>query len=191
MTEFPAPDDENEINPTAADLMASFRRIERGRCRDCNRLYAGTEALFSIALGFKDAPRCLPCLAQGLDRDAAELCRQLVEFIQRKECYRRVWAVAAPEEAAAAIMPFPDEAATPVVAVEDAHAAIADWDAGDMGCGELVLALRNRLKALPSGSLLQLTARDPAAPVDLPSWCRLTGHALVKAEHPVYLIRRS
>lgn len=66
-----------------------------------------------------------------------------------------------------------------------------DWDAGDMGCGELIMALRNRLKAMPSGSVLRLIARDPGAIEDLPSWCRLTGHVLVRAEHPVYVIRRS
>lgn len=59
-----------------------------------------------------------------------------------------------------------------------------------MGCGDLVLALRIRLNALPPGGVLQVTARDPAAPLDLPAWCRLTGHVLVRADHPVYLIRR-
>jgi tRNA 2-thiouridine synthesizing protein A len=66
----------------------------------------------------------------------------------------------------------------------------AAWDAGDLGCGEIIIALRARVLALPPGSLLEVTARDLGAPADLPSWCRLTGHELVKAEHPVYLIRR-
>ena len=66
----------------------------------------------------------------------------------------------------------------------------AAWDAGDLSCGELIVALRARARALAPGSLLQVTARDLGAPADLPSWCRLTGHELVKAEHPVYLIRR-
>jgi len=67
---------------------------------------------------------------------------------------------------------------------------MATWDAGDLGCGEIIIALRSQMQALPPGSLLQLTARDLGAPEDLPSWCRLTGHELVRAEHPVYLIRR-
>ncbi len=66
----------------------------------------------------------------------------------------------------------------------------AEWDAGYLGCGELVVALRGRLLALPPGALFRLTARDLGAPEDLPSWCRLTGHELVEAEHPVYVIRR-
>lgn len=69
---------------------------------------------------------------------------------------------------------------------------IADttWDAGDLGCGELVLQLRFRIEQLEPGALLRLVAVDPGARADLPAWCRLTGHALVAADHPVYLIRR-
>jgi tRNA 2-thiouridine synthesizing protein A len=59
-----------------------------------------------------------------------------------------------------------------------------------MACGELVLALRVRLAALPPGAELRVRATDPAAPEDIPAWCRLTGHPLVSADHPTYLIRR-
>jgi tRNA 2-thiouridine synthesizing protein A len=68
--------------------------------------------------------------------------------------------------------------------------ADAEWDAGDMGCGELVLELRFRVRALSPGQVFRLVARDPGAREDLPAWCRLTGHGLVLAEHPVYWIRR-
>ena len=66
----------------------------------------------------------------------------------------------------------------------------SEWDAGDMGCGELVMELRIRLKPERPGHLLKLTARDPGAVEDLPAWCRLTGHHLVSADHPLYFIRR-
>ena len=66
----------------------------------------------------------------------------------------------------------------------------AEWNAGDLGCGELVLELRTRLHAMAPGAVLRLIARDPGAPADIPAWCRLTGHALVSGQHPVYLIRR-
>lgn len=66
----------------------------------------------------------------------------------------------------------------------------AVWDAGDLGCGELVLELRQRLEAMAPGQALKLIARDPGAPADLPAWCRLTGHELIAADHPTYLIRR-
>ena len=64
------------------------------------------------------------------------------------------------------------------------------WDAGDMGCGELIVLLRGRVNALRPGGVLRLVARDPGAVEDLPAWCRLTGHALVSAEHPSYVIER-
>ncbi len=70
------------------------------------------------------------------------------------------------------------------------HEADDRWDAGDMGCGELVMQLRRRLAAMAPGSLFELVAQDPGAPEDLPAWCRLTGHGLVASKHPLYLIQR-
>jgi tRNA 2-thiouridine synthesizing protein A len=64
----------------------------------------------------------------------------------------------------------------------------AEWDAGDMGCGELVLELRTKMLALRPGEYFRLIARDPGASEDLPAWCRMTGHRLVQAKHPQYLI---
>ena len=66
----------------------------------------------------------------------------------------------------------------------------ADWDAGDLACGDLVLQLRFRMEAMAPGHVLRLGALDSGAPEDLPAWCRLTGHTLLAADHPVYLIRR-
>ena len=60
------------------------------------------------------------------------------------------------------------------------------WDAGDMGCGELIVLLRARVRALAPEQILRVIARDAGAPEDLPAWSRLTGHPLVRAEHPVY-----
>ena len=65
-----------------------------------------------------------------------------------------------------------------------------EWDAGDMGCGDLVLELRLRLQDMKPGQVIKVTARDPGAPADMPAWCGLTGHALLEAKHPVYLIRK-
>jgi len=70
-------------------------------------------------------------------------------------------------------------------------ASVADeWNAGELGCGELVLELRNRLTAMKPGARLKLVALDPGAPADIPAWCRMTGHTLVSTQHPVYLIQR-
>ena len=65
-----------------------------------------------------------------------------------------------------------------------------EWDAGDLGCGELVLELRQRMARMQPGQVIKVIAVDPGAPADMPAWCRLTGHTLVHEDHPVYLIRR-
>ena len=64
------------------------------------------------------------------------------------------------------------------------------WDAGELGCSRLVFELRTRVNGLAPGEALEVVARDPGAPVDIPAWCRTTGHTLVSAEHPTYVIRR-
>jgi len=64
------------------------------------------------------------------------------------------------------------------------------WDAGELGCAQLIFALQRRLDVVAPGETLEVVARDPGAPIDLPAWCRMTGHTLVSAEHPTYVIRR-
>lgn len=55
----------------------------------------------------------------------------------------------------------------------------ASWDAGELGCGELVLELRLRMRQLASGQVLCLTATDPGAPADIPAWCGMTRNRLL------------
>jgi tRNA 2-thiouridine synthesizing protein A len=64
------------------------------------------------------------------------------------------------------------------------------WNAGETGCGRLVVELCRELTTLKPGDLLEVTALDTGAPADLPAWCRMTGHCLVSAEHPTYIIRK-
>ncbi|QEH34751.1 SirA-like protein [Aquisphaera giovannonii] len=54
----------------------------------------------------------------------------------------------------------------------------------------MLLALRARLERLAPGRVFRLTTRDEGAPVDVPAWCRLTGHRLVLAAHPIYHLER-
>jgi tRNA 2-thiouridine synthesizing protein A len=176
-------------------LMSDLRRLTGHGCARCGRAVCGHEALFSVAMGAKDAPRCLPCLAAALERPPGELRDHLGEHFRHRACYGRAWEAACDAEGQPRTYrprcldrdaPAPaDPAATP-----SAAEPAGSWDAGDMGCGDLVLALRIRLNAIAPGGALRVTARDPAAPLDLPAWCRLTGHHLVSADHPVYLIRR-
>jgi tRNA 2-thiouridine synthesizing protein A len=65
---------------------------------------------------------------------------------------------------------------------------VEEWDAGDLGCGELVLGLKRRISALPPGTRLEVRATDPGVAEDLPAWCRLTGHRLVHAEAPLFVL---
>lgn len=67
---------------------------------------------------------------------------------------------------------------------------VAQWDAGETGCGELILELKLRLNALQPGAVFGLIARDPGVAEDLPAWCRMTGHKLLQAAPPEYLIER-
>ncbi len=62
------------------------------------------------------------------------------------------------------------------------------WNAGEMGCGELVLELRARLQAMP-GRILRLIATDAGASEDIPAYCRMTRHELIRAAPPEFWIR--
>ena len=56
-----------------------------------------------------------------------------------------------------------------------------EWDAGELGCGELLLKLRVKLRSMP-GQIIRLTALDRGAIEDIPSYCRITGHRLLMAD---------
>ena len=64
-------------------------------------------------------------------------------------------------------------------------------DGGDLDCGSgLLLIIRNAMAPLPGGGVLEVVAKDPGAPEDLPAWCGLTGNRLVAAAPPRYWIER-
>ena len=67
----------------------------------------------------------------------------------------------------------------------------AEWDAGDMGCGEVIILLRIQMRSLNVDDVFKLTARDLGAPQDIPAWCRMTGRRLVRADHPNYWIEQT
>ena len=54
-----------------------------------------------------------------------------------------------------------------------------DWDAGELGCGELVMNLRFLLKAMRPGQVIRVRATDTGAVEDLPAWCRMTKDTLL------------
>ncbi len=69
--------------------------------------------------------------------------------------------------------------------------ATAYWDAGELGCGQLIVGLKRRVSQLAPGSILEVTARGPGARIDIFVWCRMTGHRLLSEAHPIYRIQRS
>lgn len=197
-------DDDNADAARASALLHDLRQLTGASCVACARQICGHEALFSVVMGLKNAPRCLSCLATGLGRPAPELSEQLVGHIRQRACFWQAWEAASVQErlphsrhpgclwsTAGRTVTNPSQTAGP--ATENQHSIEREavvWDAGEMSCGDLVLALRLRLDPLSPGDVLQVTARDPAAPQDLPAWCRLTGHHLLQAAHPRYLIQR-
>lgn len=82
------------------------------------------------------------------------------------------------------------EPASPPAAIEGLVVADA-WDAGDMGCGEVIILLRVRMRNLGPGEVFKLTASDLGAPEDIPAWCRLTRRRLLRAQHPHYWIEQT
>lgn len=71
-------------------------------------------------------------------------------------------------------------------------------DGGDLGCGELLLLVFRQVRAQPAGSIIGIVTTDPAAGIDIPAWCHLTGHHYRGRESPrpdapfvVELVRQS
>ena len=179
-------------------------RVRGVRCVACGARVCGHEAVMSLAMGFKSTPRCLTCLAAGLARERHELRDHLFAYVDHHECLRAGWDQASRHEGfdssspPACLWRAGEEVASvtgtgnecPEKEAPQRPSADAEWDAGDMGCGDLVLELRMRLQSIQPGEMLKVTARDPGAPEDLPAWCRLTGHTLLSSQHPEYWIKR-
>ena len=69
--------------------------------------------------------------------------------------------------------------------------ADAFYDAGDQGCADGPLdEVAAQLRRLAPGQTLEVRAMDPSVANDLPAWCRMTGHELVRRDGDRYLIRR-
>ncbi len=64
------------------------------------------------------------------------------------------------------------------------------FDTFDRGCGDALIEIKMVLDPLPPGTRLMVASGDAGAPVELPAWCRLTGHHLLEARPPYYLIEK-
>ncbi len=205
---LPEHDDEvvpaGDLDARTQALQATVASLTGRRCASCDGMLCGHGAVLAVVLGYKHAPRCARCIAVELHEPAASLAERALQWIVRRECFAHVWRHASADEGhAVADRPaclFADSPSPAPIAdrppdgsrrtYSAAALAAAEYDAGDLGCGDLVLELRTQLSALAGGAVLHVTARDPAAPVDLPAWCGLTGHTLLSSDHPHYLIQR-
>jgi len=186
----------------AGALILDLARREGAACAGCGAVLCGHAVLCATVLGFRDAPRCLACLADPLGMPPARLHQELVAHVQRRDCFLAAWqwtsaregpcpAAGVAADAAGSADAGPGAcAATPAGDAERSIVPEAEWDAGEMACGDLVLELRLRLRQVVPGGILLVTAHDVGAPEDLPAWCRLTRNPLAWARHPVYCIRR-
>jgi len=54
------------------------------------------------------------------------------------------------------------------------------YDAGPTGCGELIMNLFLTMRKMQDGEIIKVISYDPGAREDLPAWCRLQSHTLIK-----------
>jgi tRNA 2-thiouridine synthesizing protein A len=189
-----------------AALLEDLLRMRGSRCKECAASLCGHETLMSLVAGSKDSPRCLSCLSRLLGGGMEAVRDHLLGYIMSRPCRHAGWLWANREEgtepSALPICLWPpagvalkeSRPAQTMIVSTDCSAPNpvpdAEWDAGNMGCGELVMALRIRLQDLKPGQVLKIRATDQGASEDLPAWCRLTGHTLVFFNHPEYWIQR-
>lgn len=52
-------------------------------------------------------------------------------------------------------------------------------DGGDLDCGSgLLLIIRDAMKPVPDGGVLEVRSREISVKEDLPAWCRMVGHGI-------------
>ena len=190
--------DPEGLDARTVALLAAVREFGGTPCRACAATLCGHQVVLSVLLGFRSAPRCVECLARETGEHSAALRERVLAWLRARDCYRAAWEFASAQEGALdALRPeclYARAAPSVVSAAESGRAqppfCDEDYDAGDLGCGELVMELRLRLLPREPLSVLRVRATDPAAPVDLPAWCGLTGHRLLSARPPLYWIER-
>ncbi|QGV81982.1 sulfurtransferase TusA family protein [Streptomyces ficellus] len=74
------------------------------------------------------------------------------------------------------------------------HTADITVDGTGLLCVTLLLRLRRQIDGAAPGTVVHIIATDPAAPLDLPAWCHMTGHTYLGpvpggTDRPVYALR--
>lgn len=65
------------------------------------------------------------------------------------------------------------------------------WDAGELGCGDLVVKLKLKFRDdMESGQIIKIHGIDEGLPEDMPAWCSLTKNPLIHAAPPYYYVQK-
>ncbi len=69
------------------------------------------------------------------------------------------------------------------------------FDGGDLDCGSgLILLIRENMLTVPENGILEMKSREPTVGVDLPPWCRMSGHlylGLIEGDgHTRYFVQK-
>jgi hypothetical protein len=173
MIQPPETSDSEDGTEDAAILLEWLSKTIAWNCADCGASLCGHDRLLSRALIGIHSTRCIACMARRTHSEPAELDSRLNAYICRRACYAAAWASIDSSGCTHSNSP---KASPPIDLPTTASAAEWDtatekWDAADLGCGDLVLPLRGKLRANGVG-------------------CRLTGHLLVASTPPEYLIQR-
>jgi len=54
-------------------------------------------------------------------------------------------------------------------------------DATNLLCPMPVIKVQDKIRDLASGDILEVTCTDPGALSDIPSWCRMFGHKVLRS----------
>ena len=83
---------------TAEALIREMARLQAGACPDCSGPLCAHQVLMNLALGFKESPRCLKCLATAMEQPAGPFRNYLIDYLQQRECHQTAWAWANRDE---------------------------------------------------------------------------------------------
>lgn len=73
------------------EILAELERLDAPSCADCATGLCGHAWVINVAMGFRNEPRCVPCLAAALDREAGEFLADVKEYLMARACYRAGW----------------------------------------------------------------------------------------------------
>jgi tRNA 2-thiouridine synthesizing protein A len=63
-----------------------------------------------------------------------------------------------------------------------ANSSPESLDARGRRCSMLSMSVSQRMSPLPPGAELEVLTDDPAAPTEMPAWCKKMGHELLSFE---------